>query len=184
MQIKYPDSENSLYQVMKEARDGRAHCVVPAWVTENSPLHDVLVKVFDYPSPDGRPLGVHGLAGRAWTRPAPSADIDQNWHKVWALCDAVNDNYETGTLLPHYRLTLLPAYTITRPLKPELVRASIQDMLEAHHRFSIDAPIYVFSSMSDKTPDGAHELLQQHLEEITTPEIVFVHHVPDRKVRA
>ena len=184
MKVRYPDSERTLYKIMKEAREDSAHCVVPAWVTENSPLHDVLINVFGYPSPDGRPFGVDGLAGHAWTQHRTDTSIDHNWHNVWRLCDAVNDNYETGTLLPHCRLTLLPAYTITQPLKPELVRTSIKDIFEAHDRFSIDAPVYVFSSMSQKSPDGAHELLRQHLEEIKTPEVVFVNHIPGREVRA
>lgn len=45
---------------------------------------------------------------------------------------------------------------------------------------NIDAPIYVFSSASDKTPEGAHELLQQCLSEIKHPTTVLVEHVPGR----
>ena len=41
-------------------------------------------------------------------------------------------------------------------------------------------PIYVFFSASDKTPEGAHELLQQCLSEITHPTTVLVEHLPGR----
>jgi hypothetical protein len=180
MQTHTPQSVDELHTILGEARQHHAHCVAPAWITPTAPLYDVLINVFDYPRPDGREFGVDGLAGRAWTTPIRGVNIDENWHRIWKLCDQVNDEYEVGTLLPNYRLTLMPAYLITQPLNEDKVLQSVQEVLQAQHRFNIDAPIYVFSSASDKTPEGAHELLQQCLSEIKHPTTVLVEHVPGR----
>lgn len=79
-----------------------------------------------------RPIpNISGLHGRAYGRSA------NPWHSLWLLCDKVNDNFETGTLLPRYPITIFPAFTITYAFDKLKAEKSIDDIFLAHQRFSI-----------------------------------------------
>jgi len=160
------DENVSLNKVINDLNIQNPHYVVPAWISSNSSLVSVLISEFAWPEYKGVPEGVGGLSGRVYYEPDKSSLSEKQWLSLWKLCDQVNDAYETGTLLPKYPVTLLPAYTVTNPFVLEKAELSIKDAIKAHQSYAEGDLVFVFCwgvEMKNKIEEWLYSFLL-HLE--------------------
>lgn len=138
MKINEASTKQAFFQLITDSHEH--HVVCPAWISDESALTHVAESLLNFPKNSYIPQ-VSGLHGRAYgVHPNP-------WHRLWRLCDEVKDGFETGTLLPQHKVTLLPAWTVTYGFKRDKARESIQNVFNAHGRFlSSEVPLRVFIS--------------------------------------
>ena len=107
-----------------------AHFVCPAWISKDSSLTTCATTMGLCPQYNGIPPNISGLSGRSF-----GASQDP-WHKLWSLCDKVNERFETGTLLPSFPITLIPAFTVTFGYIEFQAKRAIEDVFLAHTKFA------------------------------------------------
>ena len=99
-QLLSPNTKEDLYTIIREANALKAHFVVPAWLTPDSVLTDVLQICYEYPVYDSVPNFI-GTENKAASHLPPDAHYyDRKWQPVWKLCSRVNEFYESETFFP------------------------------------------------------------------------------------
>ena len=138
MEVVQANENSEIAKIILHHKDD--HLVCPAWISKKSSLVMCAEQILSYPQFEGRVPGVSGLAGRTY------GNSTNPWHKLWSLCDQVNDHFESGTLLPEYRITLLPAFTVTFGFDEKKAAAAVRDVFEAHKSFCSDKNIVILLS--------------------------------------
>ena len=171
----YPSTYHEVSEVICSAIKNEDLIIVPAWISKNSPLVNVMTFGYNYPEYDNSPLGIGGLSGRASTEIGNKREYDKKWHSIWKNCDAVNDGYETGTFLPDVNIVMLPAFTIRPPFIIDKAKKAIDDIFVAYKKYHILGDI-CFLEMYDKKAGGAAiEFIKFNLAKYSDFEINYIH---------
>jgi hypothetical protein len=106
-----------------------AHFVCPAWIADEAPLTHLAQFFMNLPLKNSQNVS------RVKSVNPLSNELQYDWESLSRDCDVVNDGHDTGTSMPNFRLTLLPAFTGTSGLRSDRCRQAISDVFKAHRRY-------------------------------------------------
>lgn len=171
----YPSTNDEVSEIIIDAIKSNDLIIVPAWLSKNSPLVNVMTLGYNYPEYNYAPLGVSGLSGRAAPRINSTSEYDEKWISLWKSCDAVNDGYETGTFLPNVNVVMLPAFMITPPFKIDKAKKAIDDIFVAYKEYDISGNLCIFEMYDKKAGVEAIDFLNLYLTNYSDFEIKYIH---------
>lgn len=141
----------SLRQVLNEYNIEDVHFIVSAWISRGSALTMLLCQKLGWSTKEGNfqlsQLNTNVLADPKFEK--------NNWPAFRKLCDRVNYNFETGTLLPTHNITMIPAFTTRGPIDLPRAKLALKDVAVAHEQFASNKKLVYLITWGNDMP-GTH----------------------------